>query len=314
MNRSDSQNIISVPAADKLIEMHNSDAALVFLYFCRHPNADRERACMDLLLPRQKLDYAWERLEMVGLFPLPVMETETTDSLPRKAGNRSFNHEKQDLPEYSAEDVSTRANSDPAFSALVSEAQLILGRALNTPDLIKMLGIYDHLDLPAEVIMELMNFVADVYRDKYGDRRRPSSRAFELEAHKWIELGITDFEAAEQYIRRYREHHSLEGAVKEAMKITDRDFTDTERRYVEQWLNWGFLPDAIAYAYDKTVTNTGKRSMAYLNKILQTWHGKNLHSKLEIRESEKPRPRTGVTSKDNAKTNTEDIWNTVEQI
>ena len=70
------------------------------------------------------------------------------------------------------------------------------------------------------------------------------------------------------------------------MKIVDRDFTDTERRYVEQWLNWGFSADAIALAYDKTVTNTRKFSPAYMNKILMSWNEKGLHSLAEIREKD----------------------------
>ncbi len=313
MNRHESQYIMTAQAADKLIEMHDSDAALVYLYFCRHPNADLDRASKDLLLPRQKLNYACERLEMVGLLPLPSVSSADDISSVRNE-KTSFVQEKPEPPEYTSGDVSFRAGSDPAFSALLSEAQLIIGRALSTPDLTKMLGIYDHLDLPAEVIMELMNFVADVYRDKYGERRRPSARAFELEAHKWIEYGITDFDAAEQYIRRYREQHSLDGAVKEALKITDRDFSDTERRYVDQWLTWGFLPDVIAFAYDKTVTNTGKRSMAYMNKILQTWHEKSLLTKRDIQEAEKPRHRISSESAGSLPKKADEIWDTVEQI
>ena len=107
---------------------------------------------------------------------------------------------------------------------------------------------------------------------------------------------------------------SLDGAVKEALKITDRDFSDTERRYVDQWLTWGFLPDVIAFAYDKTVTNTGKRSMAYMNKILQTWHEKSLLTKRDIQEAEKPRHRISSESAGSLPKKADEIWDTVEQI
>lgn len=306
------QNIINARAAEMLLNMRDGDAALLYLYLSRYPDRSRDAVSRDLLLPKQRLNEAFERLEMVGLLPLSAT---AEDFSAVRSESRPATIETPELPEYSSSDVAARAETDQAFSALVSEAQLIIGRVLSTPDLIKLLGIYDHLDLPPEVMMELMNFVADVYRDKYGESRRPTARAFEREARIWSERGITDFEAAEQYIRRYREHHSMEGAVKDAMNIRDRDFTDTERRYVEQWLNWGFLPEVLAVAYDKTVTNTGKRSPAYMNKILQTWHEKNLHTLQEIREKDRPsrtRPESSAPARSAEKP--EDIWKKVDQI
>lgn len=161
--------------------------------------------------------------------------------------------------------------------------------------------------------MELMNFVADLYRWKYGERRRPSAHAFELEARAWVERGITDFDSAEQYIRSARERRSQEGAIKAAMKIEDRDFTDTERRYVEQWLNWGFAADAIALAYDKTVTNTRKFSPAYMNRILMSWHEKGLHSLAEIKEKDQP-SRAQTQAPGSSAESAENIWDIVKQI
>ena len=312
MDRQEIQNIISARAAEMLLNMRDGDAALLYLYLSRYPDRSRDAVSRDLLLPKQRRNEAFERLEMVGLLPLSAA---AEDSSAVRSESQPATIETPELPEYSSSDVAARAESDQAFSALVSEAQLIIGRALSTPDLIKLLGIYDHLDLPPEVMMELMNFVADVYRDKYGESRRPTARAFEREARIWSERGITDFESAEQFIRRYREHHSMEGAVKDAMNIRDRDYTDTERRYVEQWLNWGFLPEVLAVAYDKTVTNTGKRSPAYMNKILQTWHEKNLHTLQEIREKDRPsriRPESSAPAR--SAENPEDIWKKVDQI
>ncbi|MBQ3467533.1 MAG: DnaD domain protein, partial [Oscillospiraceae bacterium] len=170
---------------------------------------------------------------------------------------------------------------------------LIMGRALSTPDLIKMLGIYDHLDLPADVMMELMHFVADSSREKYGESRRPTARAFERVAQIWAEKKITDFDAAENHIRKVRERKGMEAQIREALDIRDRGFTDTESLYVAQWQDWGFGPEEIHLAYDRAVTKTGKRSLAYTNGILQNWHERKLHTLQEILEKDGPSPRTG---------------------
>ena len=263
MNKNNDKNLISPQAADLLISGHDGDMVLLYLYLCRTGCRDRDRAGLDLFMPRQRLLEAYERLEMCGL--LPIMH-ETLDasnpSDPVSGSETPVTPADGDLPEYAINDVKTIAEKDGAFSALITEAQLVIGRPLSTPDLVRMLGIYDHFNLPPEVMMELMNFVSDVYREKYAGRRRPTVRAFELEARKWIDIGISDFDSAEQYIRRYRDLHSQFGPVKEAMKIFDRDFTDTELRYVESWLSWGFGADAIALAYDRTVSSINRRSGA----------------------------------------------------
>lgn len=295
MSRNDTDNIISPRAADLLLTLRDGDAALLYLYFCRHGFRDAGRAGKELFLPRQRLQDAVERLEMQGLLlqagpdafaPGPNASRES----PAATAAAAFaaQTESGDLPPYTAAEVSSRAENDGDFAALLNEAKLILGRPLSTPDLVKMLGIYEHFDLPPEVMMELMHFVADVYRERYGEGRRPTVGAFEREARVWVQQEIRDFDGAEQYIQRWRERRSLEGALKDAMQIVNRGFTETERRYIAQWLDWGFLPDAIALAYDITVTNTRKFSPRYMDSILQRWHEKGLHTPQEIREKDRP--------------------------
>ena len=265
MSRNDSDNLISPKAADLLISLRDGDAALLYLYFCRHGFRDPERAGRELFMPRQRLQEACERLEMQGL--LAQAGNEESSQVPDSSAQRhrapvapAASSQSSDLPPYSAADVSTRSNVDSAFAAVLNEAKLILGRPLSTPDLIKMLGIYDHFGLPAEVMMELMHFVADCYRERYQEGRRPTVGAFEREASIWAERNIRDFDAAEHYIQKYR----------------------------SQWLDWGFQPDAIALAYDVTVTNTRKFSSKYMNRVLENWHKAGLHTPKEIREKDRP--------------------------
>ena len=288
MDRTDSEKIITAAAADLLISHRDGDMTLLYLYLCRTGCTDRDKAGVDLFMPRQRLNEAYERLEMCGLLPLAGEEISSPSRTSASAPPSPPIGPAPELPEYSAEDVRIRSEQDSAFSAVLHEARLIMGRALSTPDMIKMLGMYDHLDLPAEVMMELMHFVADCYREKYGESRRPTAHAFEREAQLWAEKEISDFEAAESHIRRMRERRSQEAPIKEAMDIQGRDFTDTERRYVSQWQDLGFGPQEIHLAYDRAVTKTGKRSLAYANGILQNWHRNSLHSLKEILEKDRP--------------------------
>ncbi len=321
MNKSKTDNLITPLAADLLISLRDGDAALLYLYFCRHGFDKPERARTELVMPEERFRYACERLEMKGLLPQP----ENRDSSAVSGAEKAFTTQSSsslaaptqsmsEAPAYTTADVSSRTDVDEEFAAVLNEARLLLGRPLSSPDLIKMLGIYDHFGLPAEVMMELMHYVADEYRLRYQERRRPTVGAFEREARKWLEQNVLDFEAAERYIQKQRDRRSLEGALKDAMQIKDRDFTSTEQALITQWLDWGFLPDAIAVAYDITVTRNRKFNPGYMNGILQNWHHNGLHTVQEIREKDRPpqSPRSGSPSSGSGSINT-GLLETIQQ-
>ena len=300
MERLSEQNLITPEAADLLISKRDGHMTLLYLYLCRTGCTDREKASRDLFLPPSTLNEAYERLEMIGLLPLrgvqPVSGAHRTlpmNQVTAAVSPVTVPDESLDLPSYTSAEVKQRTEDDSAFSALINEARLVVGRHLSTQDLIKLLGIYDHFDLPADVMMLLMHFVADRYREDYGTGRLPTVGAFEREGRRWRERGITDFDAAERYIQEWRERRGLYAEIKAVMNVVGREFTDTERRYVDSWISMGFRADVIGLAYDKTVTNTRKFSPGYMNKILLNWQEKGLFTLDAIREKDRPGTAAG---------------------
>ena len=79
------------------------------------------------------------------------------------------------------------------------------------------------------------------------------------------------------------------------LQIRGRDFTPTERRYAESWLDMGFGQEAILLAYDKTVAKKGELAWPYMNRILENWHAKGLHTLPEIEAGDAP-PKAGSPS------------------
>ena len=62
-------------------------------------------------------------------------------------------------------------------------------------------------------------------------------------------------------------------AIKRSFGIYDRRFTESEEKHVKKWIEeYKLNVDVISYAYDITVTNTGKFSVKYMDKILAQWH------------------------------------------
>lgn len=114
-------------------------------------------------------------------------------------------------------------------------------------------------------------------------------RQIEKEAYVWANREIMTFEQAEEYIRARARMREAAEEVKRALGISGRDFTPTERKYVESWLSLGFGPEALELAYDRTVTNTGQLKWSYMNKIVLSWQEKGLHSPEEIEKGDAPR-------------------------
>ena len=61
---------------------------------------------------------------------------------------------------------------------------------------------------------------------------------------------------------------------------------DSEQRYILDWIDMGFTPDAVALAYDKTVFYKKELNWRYLNGILRRWHAQGWHTAEEVERGE----------------------------
>lgn len=266
---------ISAGSIDALIAGGDGNAALLYLHICRRGGLSLSAAARELRRSEAEIAAAAAVLREAGLLraekPL----------------------ESEELPEYSAADIVSRAETDGAFEALVEAVQHSLGKLLSTADLRTLFGIYDHLGLPAEVILLLVTHCIETYRESHGEGRIPTMRCIEKEAWYWAGQEIMSLDAAEEHIRREKEKKSLFRRALETLQIRGREPSPGERRYIESWLDMGFSPEALEPAYDRTVLGTGKLAWRYMDKILHSWHERGLHTPEEIasgdpRQSRKP--------------------------
>ena len=256
-------------AADRLIAAHDGDVALLYLYILRTGGLDAERAAGALCRTAREIDAAAEKLRRMGLL----------DGMPAPLSPQQVPEDT--LPEYTAEDLVRFSREDSALSAIFGKAEQVFGRKLSPADMKMLAGLYKHLGLPAEVLFELLTYCAE----RAAERRPgsvPSPRSVEKEGYDWANREIMTLEQADDYIRFRREQRELTGQVKEVLNIRGRDLSKTECEYVERWLGMGFLPEAVAIAYDRTVVKLGKLHWSYMDKIFQSWHAKKLHTPAEI--------------------------------
>lgn len=260
--------LLSLPAedADRLIRASDGDGALLYLYLLRNGEgrtpAEASRA---LGMGEARVEAAAAKLRSLGLM---------------QGGGK--NPPADELPEYTAEEVARRGAEDGAFRGVLSETESLLGRSLSGADLKTLFGIYDHLGLPPEVMLLLVHHCAEECRERYGEGRVPTVRQIEKEAYFWANREIMTLDAAEDFLRGKKERKSAEARIRRALGIREREPAPTERRYIDSWLNMGFPAEAVELAMDRTIANTGALKWSYMDKIMQSWHGKGLHTVPEI--------------------------------
>lgn len=256
--------ILSPQTLDAVIRSGSGDAALVYLHIIKNGRFSLSAAARDTGLSRERVSSAAAILRGLGV----AVEDKPLES--------------QEFPEYTAADIVVRAQRDASFDGLVGEVQRTLGKMLSTPDMKILFGIYDHIGLPADVIMLLISHCVEDIQSRYGPGRMPTLRQIEKEAWYWAGKEIRTYEAAEEHIRFEAQRKSLVSRTAEALQIRGRELTPSERRYIETWISWGFGPEELAIAYDRTVLGTGKLTWRYMDKIVSSWHEKGLHTVSEI--------------------------------
>lgn len=284
------QNSISFQAADKLIAAHDGDVALLYLHWLRNGSLDQEKAAHDLCRTLQEIRAAEEklrRMDVLGVGAAPAASASPAAPVAEPAPAEV-------LPEYTAAEISRRSTGNEALSVIYGEATQVLGHALNANELRVLFGIYDHLGLPPEVILELLHYCAELNRWKYKGERRLTPNFLEKEAYAWASREILTLDQAEEYIHAQRQRHSDIGRIQEALGLPA--LSATQRKDLDAWLEQGFGEEAIAIAADRTLTNTGALKWSYMRKILQSWQEKGLHSPSDIQEKDPARSRAAAAA------------------
>lgn len=190
-------------------------------------------------------------------------------------------------PEYTRADMA-RALEGAEFAGLTGAVEEKLGKKLTTPDLAILLGLYDQLGLPADVIFLLVGFCAERTAQRYGEGRRPTLRQIEKEGYTWARLGLMTQESAAAYIKKYHRGREALPRMMRLLRLGDRPPAPSEEKYLLAWESMGFADEVIELAYDKTVVKCKELKWPYMNKILCSWHEKGLHTPAQIEAGDRP--------------------------
>ena len=265
---------MTAQAADRLLKLDSGDAALLYLRLLRCGNTE------GLKWTDARFQSALEQLKSQGLAPeLPAAPPEPPV-------------QEEPPPDYSTEDI-TQALADNAstFPALAGEVERRLGKRLSTADLKSLYTLYDHLALPAEVILMLVGWCIEEVARKYGPGRKPFLSQIRKEGFIWARRGVDTMERAEEHIEKLTRLRGRETEVLCLLDISPRPLVQREKDYIAAWDDMGFEDEAIRMAYERTVLKKQSMDWGYMNGILRRWHEKGLHTAAAVRAGDRdPRP------------------------
>lgn len=244
-------------------------------------SADDEKVRAQLGWGREQFNRALDVLARQGLVSLPGRESGGAPPSPPPSGAADRR------AEYTRADMA-RALEGREFSDLTGAVEDKLGKKLTTPDLAILLGLYDQLGLPADVIFLLVGFCAERTARRYGEGRRPTMRQIEREGYVWARLGLMNQESAAAYIRNDQKSREAMPRMMRLLRLGDRAPAPSEEKYLLAWEAMGFADEAIELAYDKTVVKCKELKWPYMDKILRSWHGQGLHTLAQIQTGDRP--------------------------
>lgn len=174
-------------------------------------------------------------------------------------------------PEYLPGEVAQRIKADTELTQMFSLAQSILGRLLSSAATATLYSFYDWLGMPPEVILMLLEHCAEM-----GKR---DMRYIEKVAISWHQMGIDSVDKADAYLKTQNKKNKYTYKIKQVLGIEGRSFTPSEQKYLDAWYEqFSASPDLVGAAFDYCVSQTGKLSFAYMNKVLAAWHEQKIRT------------------------------------
>lgn len=153
-------------------------------------------------------------------------------------------------------------------------AESYLGHSLSPGEISSLLYYYDSLHFGVDLIEYLIEYCIS--------RGSKSFHYIDKVALAWAAEGIENTQQAKERQSQYSQKYY---SILHAFGIRGRGPGKSEAEMIDHWYNdLHFTSDIILEACSRTIAQTQNPNFQYANKILESWHEKNIHHLSEIRE------------------------------
>ncbi len=253
-------------------------------------NADIAEA-LDIL--ETDVNKAWRYWKRVGLMHSEGKGTLVFDSIPETVEK----HKAEPVAEEKAEEVKSAPQKpkeekkelpktmeiSPKMKETVGMAEQLLKRTLSRREVSSIYNFSEWYGMSQEMVLVLFEYCATIDKTSFS--------YIEKVAQGWFDRGIVTLEAATKELNRAIKEVKMQNKCKKMFGL-ERELSSTEAGYISKWVSEYSMSEAmIKNAYERTVTNTGKISMPYMNSILKSWFEKGIKTVSQITEKEQKAPK-----------------------
>jgi len=190
----------------------------------------------------------------------------------------------------SEEEISETVEKEPAFREMLKQIDAVRGGLMSPGDLSTFYWLYDKVGLPAEVILMVVKSAKE--------NKKTNVKYIEEIALSWHQKGIITKESAMANLIREAEMKTAYGGVVKMLGISADKPVQGLKDKIERWMfEWNMDYSMIELAYERTVMNTGKFSLNYMDAILKKWHENGITKKEEAENEKPPAFKAGVVKK-----------------
>lgn len=183
------------------------------------------------------------------------------------------------LPKPTMEQIAARMQEDATVRSLMTQAQQILGRTIGLDMQTTLLTLFDTYGLQKEVILTLLQHLAE--------QGRASTANIAKIGKIWFSREIETLDDANAYIQRISAVEKLFGELKTVTGISTPRPTQKQSEYLLSWMDMGFSLEMLVRAYEETAERTGKISFNYMDRILKNWHNDGIKTPQDIENARK---------------------------
>lgn len=206
---------------------------------------------------------------------------------PRKSVDTLYRSTVDDLVEVSY---------NPHISDMFKKIDHIVRRQLQAVERTKILDWFYNYNVSPEVIVQAFYIAVE----KQGKK---SVGYVEGIIRNWYDLGITNADELEKYLKHNESEYHRYQQIKKAIGAVNTIPTESEKKIMKRWFEeWKFSIELVMKACEKS-SSTANPSVNYINGVLSSWREKGLRTVEDVEKesssykSEKPRSNPSTVKK-----------------
>ncbi len=250
-------------------------------------NADIAEA-LDIL--ETDVNKAWRYWKRVGLVrsegkgtlvfnPIPAEEAKQKQETPVEEKNDA----RKSVPEKkeaAVKEIPKTMDITPKIKETVTMAEQLLKKTLSRREVTSLYNFTEWYGMSQEMVLVLLEYCVTIDKTSFA--------YIEKVASGWHEQGITTLDSATKALNRAVKEVRMQQKCRKMFGL-DRELSGTETNYISKWVSELSMSESmIRNAYERTVNNTGKISMPYMNTILKSWHDKGIKTVSQIAQMDSP--------------------------